>query len=206
MDAIIDIVFSVNVVITDRKMAEQKHSHVTYTGRHTAKSDQRFDANQRRDINTTISGKNDDINNAPPDKKSDSTRRITERQYKEEIKVEIAGRNHLEPKDEMKILKNWGLLKKTLILGQIVDPLIEKGILTPEKWMSLKTNSRTEQDNVEEFLYHILKCKHDAYGSFIGALRSRGYSHVANQLEGNNSEDHTPHTSLSSSKCSRHYT
>ncbi|KAL4224247.1 hypothetical protein ACF0H5_017700 [Mactra antiquata] len=180
-------------------MADSAHGHVTDSRRHTAKSDQRFDAHQRRHIQTTSPGctcskcdTNDTVTHG-----NDRIKVVnTDKQVKP---LPVDDKNRLEPKDEMKILKHWGFLKKTLVIGQIVDPLIEKGIVTPEQWMNLKRNEKSDQDTVEDFLYFLLKCKHDAYNVFLQALKSRGYGNVANQLEGLNSENSSPSTSVSSS-------
>lgn len=101
----------------------------------------------------------------------------------------------LNQTDELKILKNWGTLKKNVAVGHIIDPLIEKGVYTPEQWMDLKSKRATPSEQIEELLYHILKSKSDTYEVFIGALKSRGYAHVANQLEGVKSEDTSPSVS-----------
>lgn len=159
--------------------------------RHTAKSDQRFDASTRRAKMDTNNDKSD-ANNTTDTEKADDAKEI-----KEKADDDI-DRSRLYPKDEIKILKHWGLLKKSLIVGHIVDPLIEKGILTPEKWMKLKRNQKTEQDTVEEFLYYLLKSHHDAYEIFLKALKSRGYSYVSSQLEGLGAEDISPSVSVSS--------
>lgn len=106
-------------------------------------------------------------------------------------KPAVAG-GGLDTKDETKILKNWGYLKKTLNLAHIMDPLIEKGIFTPDYWMALKSKNITEAERVEEFLYSLLKGKSDTYSIFLVALKSRGYTQVANQLEGIGGEDTIP--------------
>ena len=84
----------------------------------------------------------------------------------------------LGTKDETKILKHWGYLKKTLHLAHIVDPLIEKGVLTIDRWMALKSKSISEAERVEEFLYALLKGKPETYSIFLVALKSRGYTQV----------------------------
>ena len=98
----------------------------------------------------------------------------------------------LGTKDETKILKHWGYLKKTLHLAHIVDPLIEKGVLTIDRWMALKSKSISEAERVEEFLYALLKGKPETYSIFLVALKSRGYTQMANQLEGIGSEEISP--------------
>ena len=106
-------------------------------------------------------------------------------------KPAVAG-GGLDTKDETKILKNWGFLKKTLNIAHVIDPLIEKGIFTPHYWMTLKSKNMSEAERVEEFLYSLLKGKSDSYSIFLVALKSRGYTQVANQLEGIGSEDSVP--------------
>ena len=64
-------------------------------------------------------------------------------------------RRSLNPKDEVKVLKNWGVLKRQLVLGQIIDPLIEKGIYSPDEWQALKNKQVSEPEKVEDFLYHL---------------------------------------------------
>lgn len=116
----------------------------------------------------------------------------TDNEKTSEVKIastEGSDRNSLLPNDEMKILKHWGLLKKTLVVGRIIDPLIEKGIITPEKWMSLKKNEKSDPDTAEDFMYILLKSHPDAYDIFLKALNAHGYSHLAGQLEGHSAED-----------------
>ena len=108
-------------------------------------------------------------------------------------------RNHLSPQDEVKILKNWRYLKTNVVIANIVDLLIEKGIYTPDQWMALKHNDIPEGEKVEEILYHLLKCKPNTYTIFMDALRSGGYGHVVNQLEGLKNHDSSPSVSVSSS-------
>ena len=106
-------------------------------------------------------------------------------------KLSVAG-GGLDTKDETKILKHWGYLKKTLNIAHIIDPLIEKGVYTPDYWMALKSKNISEAERVEEFLYALLKGKPDIYSIFLVALKSRGYTQVANQLEGIGSEEIVP--------------
>ena len=98
----------------------------------------------------------------------------------------------LDTNDETKILKHWGYLKKTLHLSHIMDPLIEKGVCTPDRWMALKAKNISEAERVEEFLYTLLKGKPEIYSIFLVALKSRGYTQVANQLEGIGSDEASP--------------
>ncbi|KAK3585823.1 hypothetical protein CHS0354_038345 [Potamilus streckersoni] len=90
----------------------------------------------------------------------------------------------LLPSDEQKILKKWGFIKRALIVAHIIDPLIEKGVFTPDQWISLKNKSAPEPEKTEEFLYHLLKSKPETYGIFLSTLACYGYGHVANELEG----------------------
>ena len=161
--------------------------------RHTAKSDQRFDAGRRIVINTS------NAENARQESKTDKETE-KKKQEKDDKNERDMCKNSLYPRDEMKILKHWGLLKKTLHVGNIIDPLIEKGIVTPEKWMELKRNHNSEQDSVEEFLYLLLNCQPAAYDIFLKVLKSRGYGHLATQLEGINSDELSPQISVSSGK------
>jgi hypothetical protein len=174
-------------------MGDGPNIHPSRPQRHTAKSDQRFDAGRRIVINTfnADNSRGESTDNIETEKK---------KQEKDDKNERDTSKNGLYPKDEIKILKHWGLLKKTLHVGNIIDPLIEKGIVTPEKWMEFKRSHKTDQDSVEEFLYLLLNCKHDAYDVFLKVLRSRGYGHLANQLEGMHSGDLSPKVSVSSGK------
>ncbi|KAL3852719.1 hypothetical protein ACJMK2_016337 [Sinanodonta woodiana] len=95
----------------------------------------------------------------------------------------------LLPSDEQKILKKWGFIKRALIVAHIIDPLIEKGVFTPDQWISLKNKPAPEPEKTEEFLYHLLKSKPETYGIFLSTLACYGYGHVANELEGHGSNN-----------------
>lgn len=167
-------------------MSDSTQSHQHQHQRHTAKSDQRFDASRR--TKTSTFNENDDEEKADKNEKKDK------------VDDNEMDRNRLHPKDEIKILKHWGLLKKTVNISHIIDPLIEKGIVTPEKWMKIKKSQKSDHDIVEDFLYLLLKSHPDAYKIFLKTIKSRGYSHVASQLEGLGTEDKSPTLSVSSGK------
>ncbi|XP_045173436.2 cingulin-like protein 1 [Mercenaria mercenaria] len=174
-------------------MGDDTRTNSNRPQRHTAKSDQRFDAGRRVIMSTfKVDKARDEANH-----NEDNKKRKDESEKEDKIDDDM-DRNRLHPKDEMKILKHWGLLKKTLNIAQIIDPLIEKGVITPERWMKLKRNQKTDQDTVEEFLYFLLKSHHDAYEIFLKSLKSREYGHVANQLERTGADDTSPPVSLSS--------
>jgi len=159
-------------------MSGQNKDILPLQGPRTAKSDQRFEA-----YKNTLAGKKQD---SVADKKDD------------EQKQAASSSNSLLPKDEMKILKNWGYLKKTLKLESVIDPLIEKGICTPEEWISLKKSGKSDADIVEDFLYVLLKKSSASYEKFLHALRCKGLTKVANQLEGVSAADVSSTSSLSS--------
>ncbi|XP_052798232.1 trichohyalin-like [Mya arenaria] len=135
--------------------------HQVVYGPRTAKSDQRFDAGRN------LSNKDTEIENII-------------RTWKGEVKES----NTLNPKDEMKILRNWGYLKKKLPVNQVIDPFIEKCVVTPEQWLQIKSSGKGDADLTEDLLYVILKRPPDVYPSMLAALRALGLSQVAQQLEG----------------------
>jgi hypothetical protein len=87
-------------------------------------------------------------------------------------------------KDEVRIVANWGHVKRNVRLAEVVDPLIEKGVITPDQWMDLKNRPISEPEKMEEFMYILLKQKSGALGVFMKALRSSGFHHIADELEG----------------------
>ncbi|WAR03660.1 hypothetical protein MAR_010218 [Mya arenaria] len=129
--------------------------HQVVYGPRTAKSDQRFDAGRN------LSNKDTEIENII-------------RTWKGEVKES----NTLNPKDEMKILRNWGYLKKKLPVNQVIDPFIEKCVVTPEQWLQIKSSGKGDADLTEDLLYVILKRPPDVYPSMLAALRALGLSQV----------------------------
>lgn len=160
-------------------MTDSTQSHQHQHQRHTAKSDQRFDASRR-----TITSTPNENNSLQEARKTNGEEKTDKNEKKDKVDDNEVDRNRLHPKDEIKILKHWGLLKKTVVISNVIDPLIEKGIITPEKWMTIKKSQKFDNDIVEDFLYLLLKSHPDAYEVFLKTLKSRGYSHVASQLEG----------------------
>ena len=63
------------------------------------------------------------------DESKNNTETEKKKQEKDDKNERDVGKSGLYPKDEIKILKHWGLLKKTLHIGNVIDPLIEKGHL-----------------------------------------------------------------------------
>lgn len=101
--------------------------------------------------------------------------------------------NH-RPKEQDILTKHWGLVKQSVVLNHIVDPLIENHVISVDQWMDLKNRRMAEPERMEELLYIILKSKQDSVFIFLKALRKRGYKHVADELEGKMSVQAPPTT------------
>ncbi|XP_071140369.1 chromosome partition protein Smc-like [Mytilus edulis] len=101
--------------------------------------------------------------------------------------------NH-RPKEQDILTKHWGLVKQSVVLNHIVDPLIENHVISVDQWMDLKNRRMTEPERMEELLYIILKSKQDSVFIFLKALRKRGYKHVADELDGKISVQAPPTT------------
>ena len=91
---------------------------------------------------------------------------------------------HKDETNERKIAANWGLVKRNVKLSDVVDPLIENGIITPDQWMDIKSRQVGEPEKMEEFLYILLKQKSEAFEVFKNSLRSTGFQHIADCLGG----------------------
>ena len=91
---------------------------------------------------------------------------------------------HKDETTEQKIKENWGLVKRNVKLSDVVDPLIENGINTPDQWMDIKTRQVGEPEKMEEFLYILLKQNSKAFKVFKDALRATGFQHIADCIEG----------------------
>nr|XP_022300951.1 uncharacterized protein LOC111109159 [Crassostrea virginica] len=53
------------------------------------------------------------------------------------------------------IHKNWGVIKKQLIVEDVIDTLIEKGVVAVDTWMEMK-KKKSEKDKVEELMSILL--------------------------------------------------
>ena len=84
---------------------------------------------------------------------------------------------HKDETTEQKIRENWGLVKRNVKLSDVVDPLIENGIITPDRQVG-------EPDKMEEFLYNLLKQNSKSFKVFKDALRATGFQHIADCMEG----------------------
>lgn len=99
-------------------------------------------------------------------------------------------KSNIRTKEQELLTKHWGLVKQAVVLHHIVDPLIERNVLTVDQWMDLKNRRISEPERMEELLYIILKSRHDSVDLFLKALKQKGYKHIADELEGKL----TPHT------------
>ena len=93
-------------------------------------------------------------------------------------------RSNYRNKEHEILTKNWGLVKQSVILNHIVDPLIEKHIISVDQWMDLKNRHMTEPERMEELLYILLKSEQDSVSIFLKALRNKGFKHIADELDG----------------------
>lgn len=91
--------------------------------------------------------------------------------------------NHRSKEHEI-LTNNWGLVKQSVVLNHIVDPLIEKRIISVDQWMDLKNKSMTEPERMEELLYILMKSKPASVSIFLKTLRNKGYQHIADELDG----------------------
>ena len=98
--------------------------------------------------------------------------------------------------NEGKIAKNWGYIKRNVKLSDVVDPLIENGIITPDQWMGIKGSQVGEPEKMEECLYILLKQKSEAFDVFKYALRTSGFLHIADCLGESSSDKGTTHFNI----------
>lgn len=84
-----------------------------------------------------------------------------------------------------KLIENWGNVKRNVKLAEVVDPLIQKGIVSLELWADLRNNYQSEIDRMEEFMLKIFnKDNPEAIEIFVEALRKNGYISTANSISG----------------------
>lgn len=85
---------------------------------------------------------------------------------------------------DIRIVENWGRIKNNVFLADVVDFMIEIGIITPDQWMDIKHRQISDPQKMEEFLYLLQKQEPEALICFVKALRKAGYNSVADQLDG----------------------
>lgn len=71
------------------------------------------------------------------------------------------------------IHKNWGTIKKKLIVADVIDQLIEAGVVEVDRWMEMK-KIRSEIEKVEELLV-ILTKKPTSIPVFHRALKNKNH-------------------------------
>lgn len=82
-------------------------------------------------------------------------------------------------------LSNWGLIKRSVKLSDVVDPLIEKGIISVEQWSDLKKAPMTESERMEDFMINFIqKGDSENLNVFRGSLKVNGFPGIAEILEG----------------------
>lgn len=73
-----------------------------------------------------------------------------------------------------KIHERWGMIKNTLIVRDVIDPLIEAGVVEVDRWVEMK-KIRSEKDKAEELLV-ILTRKPSSIPVFYRALKDKNHS------------------------------
>jgi len=83
-----------------------------------------------------------------------------------------------------KILKTkLAVLTKTMILDDIVDELISRGILTFDEKHQIYRNDASYRQQVERFIELLMRKPDSAFDELIEGLCNTGQSHVANELK-----------------------
>lgn len=85
------------------------------------------------------------------------------------------------------IHKKWGEIKKNLIVADVIDPLIEAGVVGVDRWLEMK-KIRSEIEKVEELLV-ILTKQPSSIPIFHKALKNKNHPLATelNILEDSNS-------------------
>lgn len=68
------------------------------------------------------------------------------------IKPKMAHKSGLTDKENQLLQRHWKSLKRDLRMSDIVDNLIEEGVLKPIDWEGLRKKFNTEIERTEEFL------------------------------------------------------
>ncbi|KAK3610564.1 hypothetical protein CHS0354_009000 [Potamilus streckersoni] len=89
----------------------------------------------------------------------------------------------LSEEDKQQLQRYWRTIKSSLSMRQIIDFLIEEGVISPDEWEGIDKNNASEMDKTHEFLLYLLKQPADAYGNFIKVLNKRNYSYLVEKLQ-----------------------
>lgn len=82
-------------------------------------------------------------------------------------------------------LSNWNLINRSVKLSDVVDSLIEKGIISEEQWSDLKKAPMTESERMDDFMINFIqKGDRENLNVFRGALKVNGFPSIAEILEG----------------------
>jgi len=87
----------------------------------------------------------------------------------------------LSDEHKKKLTDNRRLLVANLAIGDILSPLLQKGVLTRDNVLNIKALFREEQ--VELFLDILERKSEESYWKFIEVLRLGDQEHVSNILE-----------------------
>lgn len=83
-----------------------------------------------------------------------------------------------------KLLENWGNVKRNVKLAEVVDPLIQKGIISLDQWSDLKNANLTEKERMEDFMMNTFKKDNpEAIRIFLETLRKNGYKQIADSID-----------------------
>lgn len=93
--------------------------------------------------------------------------------------------NEIHQNNVGQIISNWGLIKRTIRVIDVINPLIEAGVIDPGRWITLKKNSQlVEEEKVEEILHILIREKQNPKDIcvFYDALKT-AFPHTASYLK-----------------------
>lgn len=84
-----------------------------------------------------------------------------------------------------KFIENWGNVKRNVKLADVVDPLIEKGIISLELWADLRNSNQSENKRMEDFMMKTFNENNiEAIRTFVEVLKTNGYRSTADSISG----------------------
>ena len=92
------------------------------------------------------------------------------------VGINPAMSGHIEditPRNKKLLHEKWGRIKHTLIVTDVIDPLIEAGVVEVDRWVEMK-KIRSEIDKAEELLV-ILTRKPSSIPVFYRALKNTNH-------------------------------
>lgn len=70
--------------------------------------------------------------------------------------MDVKQTSSLHETEEDVLRRHWKTLKSDVRMSDIVDPLIEQGVLTPNEWEDIKRRNNVERDRTEDFLHFLM--------------------------------------------------